>query len=125
VKWAGYAGIRRYARGVLAAFIYKELPGVPLWLANGLRLLQLVLGFLIVLILLQALNGRPAWPRPPWLRVVLFGQTVFALRVILSGVERWGKPLWFGGPVITIVIELTVLVAWWMRWREWRRDLRR
>jgi hypothetical protein len=106
---------------VIAALIYKELPGVPLWLANGLRAVQLLLGFAIVLILLQALNGRPAWPRPAWLLILLTGQTVFALRVILSGVERWNKPLWLGGPVITVFIEGTILLAWWLRWREWRR----
>jgi hypothetical protein len=107
---------------MLASLIYKELPGVPMWLANGLRVLQLILGFAIVLILLQALNGRPPWPRPAWLLILLAGQTVFALRIILSGIERWNRPIWLGGPGITILIELSILTAWALRWREWRRE---
>lgn len=106
---------------MIASLIYKELTGLPLWFANGVRVIQLILGFAIVLILLEALNGVPAWPRPPWLLLLLAGQTLFALRIILSGVERWNRPLWLGGPVITILIELSILVAWFWRWRDWRR----
>lgn len=110
--------------GMFSALVYKELTGAPVWLADGLRVATFVVCVLLILIIMESLAGRPVGDRPGWFKLVLWGQLIWSVRIILAGLDRWGKPMWLGGTPVSLVIGVLWLGGWaWRYWpsRPWRR----
>lgn len=102
-----------------AAFIFREIDWLPQWMADAARVAQLVLACVLILVILYSISGKPGGRRPTWLIVGwLVPGEIWSWRVLLSGVERWGEPLWYGGTPVTLTMQALVLAGWYLRWRR-------